>query len=72
MAGVVVGLVSVVLAGCTKWLVSAMLVVAMTGGSATFSTFTLTPMDIAPNYAGECVKLSLCVAAECDLGIGMN
>ncbi|XP_050732750.1 sialin-like isoform X2 [Eriocheir sinensis] len=52
MVGVVVGLVSVVLAGCNKWLVAAMLMVAMIGSPATLSSFTLTPMDIAPNYAG--------------------
>ncbi|KAG0727141.1 Sialin [Chionoecetes opilio] len=52
MLMVVAGLVSVVLAGCHKWMVSAMMMVIMIGGSATLSSFTLTPMDIAPNYAG--------------------
>lgn len=70
MVGVVVGLVSVVLAGCNKWVVAAMLMVAMIGSPATLSSFTLTPMDIAPNYAGESVALWLycvCCLALCTL-----
>ena len=54
MVMVVVGLVSVVFAGCQKWVVSAMMMVTMIGSSATLSSFTLTPMDMAPNYAGQC------------------
>ncbi|XP_045122126.1 sialin-like isoform X2 [Portunus trituberculatus] len=52
MVMIVLGLGSVVLAGCHKWVVSAMMMITMMGSSATLSSFTLTPMDIAPNYAG--------------------
>ncbi|XP_045601433.2 sialin isoform X2 [Procambarus clarkii] len=49
---VVVGLCCMVWAGCHKWVVSALLVFVMIGTSTTLSTFTLAPMDLAPNYAG--------------------
>ncbi|XP_042238886.1 sialin-like [Homarus americanus] len=49
---VVVGLLCIVWGGCQKWVVSAMLVVVMIGSSCTICTFTLSPLDLAPNYAG--------------------
>lgn len=72
MVGVVVGLVSVVLAGCNKWIVSAMLMVSMIGSPATLSTYNLAPADIAPNYAGEYEVMVLNLAAACGFGPGIN
>lgn len=46
------GLLSIVLSGCDAWTVSALMVMVTTACSCSLSTFTLTPVDIAPNYAG--------------------
>nr|XP_053639296.1 sialin-like isoform X4 [Cherax quadricarinatus] len=52
MIMVVASLCCIVLAGCHKWVVSTLLVLVMIGVSSTLSSFTLSPMDLAPNYAG--------------------
>ncbi|KAK3875007.1 hypothetical protein Pcinc_015563 [Petrolisthes cinctipes] len=54
MVLVVLGLCGLAWAGCDKWMVAVLLIVVMVGCPSTLCSFTLAPMDIAPNYAGVC------------------
>lgn len=48
------GLCGLAWVGCDKWMVAVLLVVIMLGCPSTLCSYTLAPMDIAPNYAGGC------------------
>ncbi|XP_068238795.1 sialin-like isoform X2 [Palaemon carinicauda] len=49
---VVIATLGIALGGCDSWTVSTMMVILMIGSSCSLSTYTLSPMDFAPNYAG--------------------
>ncbi|XP_066961035.1 sialin-like isoform X1 [Macrobrachium rosenbergii] len=49
---ITMGTLGIVLSGCNSLAVSAMMVILTIGSSCSLSTYTLSPMDIAPNYAG--------------------